>query len=109
MGWHELIATADRAALKHLGGAVVRYAPATGAPVDVEGLFYASYMQAVAGSAAVVSSGPAVFLPAEQLAKLPTDPALDEPTITVAGKSYRVREPQKDSEGAVLLLLTEVG
>ena len=101
MAWPELLAAVDRAALQHLGGAV-RYTPNAGAPVDVEGVFDANYVRADAGQAGVVTSGPAVFL---RLADLPSDPETDEPTITVGGTTYRVREPQKDGQGGVVLLL----
>ena len=80
MGWPALLAAADRAALQHLGGAV-RYAPTAGAPVDVEGIFDATFVRADAGQAGVVTSGPAVFL---RLADLPSDPETDDPAITIA-------------------------
>lgn len=101
MSFSALLAAADRAALQHLGGPV-RYAPSAGAPVDVSGIFDAAYVRVDAGQAGVVSSGPAVFL---RLSDLPTDPEEDEPTITVDGATFRVREPQKDGLGGVLLLL----
>lgn len=104
MAWPSLLAVADRAVLTHLGDAV-RYAPSAGAPVDVRGVFSAAYIRSEVEGAAVVSSGPAVFL---RLEDLPTDPELDTPTITVNGKSYTVLEPKKDGEGGVLLMLNEV-
>jgi hypothetical protein len=103
--WPALVAAADRAALKHLGGSTVRYTPApeTGqAPVDVQGLFEASFVRVDAGHAGAVSAGPAVFL---RLEDLPTDPEEDEPTVTVGEVEYRVREPQKDGQGGVVLFL----
>lgn len=103
MAWPTLLAAADRAALGILGGPV-RYAPANGQPVDVVGIFDAAYVRAEVGDVAMVSSGPAVFL---MLADLPSDPEVDTPTITVGGVQYRVREPRKDGQGGVLLLLTE--
>lgn len=105
MAWPALLAAADRAALHHLGGAV-RYAPSAGDPVDVRGIFDATYVRQDAGHAGVVSSGPAVFL---RLADLPSDPTVDEgATITVDAVQYRIREPQKDGQGGVLLLLYQV-
>lgn len=99
------IAAADRAVLQHLGeDGLIRYAPKVGAAVEVRGVFNASYVQVSAGQAGVVSSGPAVFF---RLSDLPIDPAEDDPTITVAGVAYRVREPQADGQGGVLLLLHE--
>jgi hypothetical protein len=43
-----------------------------------------------------------------RLADLPSDPEDDSPTITVEGVEYSVREPQKDGQGGVLLLLHQV-
>lgn len=104
--WDTLLAAADRAAVQHLGGPV-RYTPASGPPVDVTGIFDAAYVTAAAGGqVGVGSSGPAVFL---VLADLPTDPEDDDPTITVAGKSYRVKgAPEKDGTGGVVLRLRKV-
>jgi hypothetical protein len=104
MAWPALLAAADRAVLQQLGG-TVRYAPTAGQAVDVRGVFEAAYVRTEAGQAGVVSSGPAVFL---RLADLPSDPEDDSPTITVEGVEYSVREPQKDGQGGVLLLLHKV-
>lgn len=96
------LAAADSAALQHLGGAV-RYTPSTGPAVDVSGVFDAGFVPTVnQQQPGVVGYGPAVFL---RLADLPTDPEDDEPLITIAGVDYRVREPQKDGMGGVVLLL----
>lgn len=102
MTFPALLAAADRAALQHLGGPV-RYTPSAGAPVDVRGIFDAAYVRADAGQAGVVSSGPAVFL---LVADLPSDPGTDlAATVTVDGATYKIREPQKDGLGGVLLQL----
>lgn len=104
MAFPDLLATADRAVLDHLGG-TVRYAPGVGVAVDVVGLFDAAYVRAEAGEAGAVSSGPAVFL---RLEDLPSDPGTDDPTITVGDVSYKVSEPKKDGLGGVLLLLHRI-
>lgn len=102
MGFADLLASADRAVLQHLGG-VVTYAPSAGDPVEVRGIFDAAFVRTDAGRAGVMGSGPAVFL---ALADLPTDPEDDAPTITVNGTAYTVREADKDGAGGVLLHLT---
>lgn len=105
MAFSDLLAAADRIVLSHLGG-TVRYQPQVGVAVDVTGIFDQAYQLATPGSGGpgVESSRPAVFL---LLSDLPTDPDQDEPTITVDGVSYTVRERQKDGRGGVVLLLQE--
>jgi len=102
----DLIAEANGAVLTLLGGPVV-YAAQYGAPVAVRGVFDATYVRSDPGQygAAVESSGPAVFV---RLTDLPSDPASDlDPTVTVGGVQYRVREARKDGMGGVVLLLQE--
>ena len=101
MDWACHLATADRAVLQHLGGPVL-YAPRGGDAVEVRGIFDRSYVRVDAGEPGISSRGPAVFL---LLADLPSDPETDEPTITVAGVSYRVTEAEPDGQGGVRLLL----
>jgi hypothetical protein len=102
MSFGSLLASADRAALATVGAAV-RYAPSSGAPVDVVGIFDAAYVRVDGGGhLGVVSSGPAVFL---RLEDLPSDPEEDAPAITVDGVSYSVKDPSKDGQGGVLLRL----
>lgn len=106
MAFTSLLASADRAALTVLGGPVF-YAAQYGAAVEVRGIFDAAYVRADPGQygAVVQSSGPAVFV---LLADLPSDPDTDlDPTVTVAGVAYRVREARKDGMGGVVLLLQE--
>jgi len=101
MTWPTLLAAADRAVLQHLGG-LVTYAPADGEPVEVTGIFDRAYVRADVGQAGVSGAGPAVFL---RLSDLPADPENDDPTITVEGVAYRVREAEPDGQGGVRLLL----
>ena len=103
MSFEATLAAADRGALRILG-IPVRYWPGGGSPVTVTGIFNAPYVGAIAGMAEVVSTGPAVFL---RLADLPSDPAEDDPILTIDGTDYRVRTPQKDGLGGVLLMLKE--
>jgi hypothetical protein len=91
-----------------MGGAV-RYAPSalTGEPfVDLTGVFDDAYVQASSLDQQVTSTGPRVFVLLADLA--PYDPEEDEnPTVTIGGVRYRVREAQKDGQGGVLLQLQE--
>lgn len=103
MGFADLIATADAAVLEHLGGVPVIYQPEVGDPVEVEGIFDENYTLTEAGENGVENIGPAVSL---RLDALPVDPEDDEPTITIGGRLYRVRERQPDSvRGMIVLLL----
>lgn len=92
--------------MAHLGGVPVTYEPQyaqDGAPVTVTGLYDAQFVLAKGGAdAGVESLGPAVFL---RLSDLPTDPEVDEPTITVGLSRYRVTERRPDGCGGVLLVL----
>lgn len=101
MGFAELLAVADRAVRDHLG-ATIRYRPEFGDPVDVRGIFDATYLRADVGMAGVATCGPAVFL---RLEDLPTDPTKDNPLITVNGVNYRRKEAHRDGQGGVVLFL----
>lgn len=111
MGFADLIATADAAVLEHLGGVPVIYQPEVGDPVTtgadgnpLTGIFDENYVLTEAGENGVENIGPAVSLRLADIA--PHDPEDDEPTITIGGRSYRVRERQPDSvRGMVVLLL----
>jgi hypothetical protein len=96
MGYAELLETADRAVQKHLGGVSVIYTPAVGPPVTLTGMFDANYRLADQGNSGVEQTGPVVWL---RLDDLPLNPDDDEPTITIDGIEYRVRERQQDSPG----------
>lgn len=103
MSFDALLATADRAALKHLGCAVT-YASSAGESTTVLGVFDAAYVKVDASQPGVSSCGPAVFL---RLSDLPSNPSNDDPRLTIAGVSYRVHEAKPDGLGGVLLLLHE--
>lgn len=103
MGFFELMATADQAVRSHLGGVLVTYQPQVGDAVVVTGLFDENYVLVEAGQNGVEQVGPAVSL---RLDELPVDPEQDEPTLTISGRLYRVRERKPDSiRGLVVLLL----
>ena len=102
MGFTDLLATADRAVRKHLGGSIT-YAPGVGSPVTVDGVFDAAYVIAESGETGVSTFGPAVFL---TLDDLPSNPDTDlSATVTVSGTTYSIRETKPDGQGGVLILL----
>ena len=99
-----LLERVDRQARRVLGEPVV-YAPGSGAPVTVSGIYDALYVKAEAEHTGVSLSGPAVFL---TLADLPSDPETEgdcRVTVLSTGETYEVREVQKDGQGGVLLML----
>ena len=104
MGYADLIERADRAALDHLGSVTVTYAPEDEDedPVEVDGIFDENYVLLSPHTSAVEQSGPAVWL---RLEDLPTDPREEEPTLTIDGVDYQVRERIIDSIGGIRLLL----
>lgn len=107
MSFAELVARADRAAYASLGGEPVTYDPAgTPRAVVVTGLFDLQYSLAKGdGEAGVGVLGPAVFL---RLSDLPSDPDLDDPTLTIRGVVYRVIERMPDGIGGIVLTLRRV-
>jgi hypothetical protein len=106
MGFADLVAAADRAAQRVLGGVPVTYRPKYGIPVPVTGIFDAQYILADTGAdAGVETVGPAVFL---QLADLPADPMLDDPLLTIGGTDYRVFERRPADFGSIVLALRKV-
>lgn len=102
MTWLDLVLATGRAAQTHLGGQSVVYAPQTGSPVTVKGIFDAAWADVSAGENGVTSVGPRVFL---QSVDLPTDPEAELPTLTISALTYSVREVRKDGEGGVYLFL----
>lgn len=103
MTFAELVAQADRAVQTSLGGELVAYAPATGSPIQVTGVFDEQYVLAKGSAdAGVETLGPAVFL---RLEDLPIDPETDEPTLWIRGLDYRVTERRSDGIGGIVLAL----
>jgi hypothetical protein len=102
----DLVADMDRAVMAELGGEPVVYRPGAGDAVTVTGVFDAQYVLAQGDAeAGVEASAPAVFL---RLADLPTDPELDEPTLTIRGTDYHVNDRKPDGAGGLLLTLRKV-
>lgn len=106
MGFSELLAGVDKSVRQVLGGPVT-YAPSSGSPVTVRGVFDLAYIQVQGiGHAGVQSTGPGVFL---RLEDLPSDPSTDvEATVTVGGVQYRIHEARPDGLGGVHLLMHAV-
>lgn len=102
MAFADLVVAADRAALAHLGGVMVTYQPEAEAAVEVQGLFEAEGVLIDQGEAGTELLGPSVFL---CLSDLPTDPDEDDPTLTILGREYRIRERRRDGLGGVRLFL----
>jgi len=103
----DLVTTMDRAVRDNLG-VPVRYAPLPGSAtfVDATGIFDAVHHRPEVQGAMVTATVPAVFILLSALGAL--DPETDpDPSVTVAGRVYRVREVRKDGQGGALLLLQE--
>jgi len=96
------IEAATSAALLPVLGRDILYAPEGQDASTVTGIFDASYERINQGEAGVSTFGPAVFF---LLADLPVDPEDDEPTITIDGYDYSIRETAKDGIGGVLIFL----
>lgn len=85
---------------------IITYQPTDGPLVEVKGIFDAQYTLAKGDAeAGVESTAPAFFC---QLASLPTDPELDEPTLTINGIRYRVVERRLAGLGAIVLVLRRI-
>ncbi len=110
MSFADLVEQVDRAAQAAFGDrdgdgepVPITYAPKVGAPVPVIGIFDLQYVLAKGSAEAGVETlGPAVFL---RLSDLPVNPENDEPTVTVRGVDYRVRERLPDGLGGIVLAL----
>ena len=98
------ILAADRAAQSLLGGQPVTYAPEVGSPVSITGIFDSVFVLVRGGDvpAGVEALGPAVFL---RLEDIPSDPELDDPTLTINGTDYVVIERVPDGIGGIVLAL----
>lgn len=102
----DLVAGVDRAAQAALGGETITYAPAVGVPVQVTGIFDSQFVLAKGDAhAGVEATGPAIFL---RLADLPVDPDVDDPTLTIRGRNYRVIERLRDDLGGIVLVLRSI-
>lgn len=97
MGFADLIAAADRAALERLGGVEVIYQPSIGQPVTVEGMFDESYILTDENESAL-------FLRIEDL---PVHPDDDDPLLTIDGRQFKIRLRQPDGLGGIRLVIVE--
>jgi len=104
--FEDAVLAADRAAMSLLGGQLVIYAPAVGAPVTITGIFDKVFVLAKGDAkGGVEASGPAVFFRREDL---PVDPEVDDPTLTIGGVAYRVIERMPDDIGGIVLALRSI-
>lgn len=107
MAYSDDVEALDRAAMASLGGEAITYTPTVGspppAPVSVTGIFDANFALAKGGAnAGVEALVPAVFF---RLSDLPTDPNVDDPTLTIRGNVYRVIERMPDDQGGIVLIV----
>lgn len=103
MAFADLVADVDRAVQGHLGSVTATYQPEAGEAVDVVVMFDEAYqLEEGNAHAGVEQLSLAVFVRVEDL---PVHPDEDEPTLTIDGQSYRVRERQPDGMGGMRLLL----
>jgi len=104
MDFRALISGMDSAAIGSLSGPEeVVYRSGYGDAVAVSGIFDAYHTNPNEGEMGAVMYTPAFFTTTAQLS---SDPAVDpDATLTVDGTEYTIREPKKDGQGAVLLLL----
>jgi len=106
MAFGDSVTSMDRVALATFGETVT-YTPTVGspppAPVTPTGIFSAPFVLAEGDAhAGVEAQAPKIFL---LLADLPTDPDVDQPTLTIRGDVYRVVEVDPDGMGGVLITL----
>lgn len=102
MLFSELLAQTDRAMFAAFGEPVT-YAPQSGSPVQVTGIFDERFVLAKGDAqAGVEATAPAVFFRFEDL---PVDPEDDEPRLTIRGIVYRVTERMPDGMGGIVLAL----
>lgn len=114
MGFAENIARVDRNAQRLLGGVPVTYRPKFGPAVSVTttsgapllGIFDDTFILAQGrAEAGVEASLPTVSL---ILADLPTDPEVDDPTLTIGGVDYRIVKRAPADFGSIVLTLRKV-
>lgn len=113
MGFAENIARLDRHAQQRLGAVPVTYRPKFGPAVSLTptgdplvGIFDDSFVLAQGSAeAGVEASLPTVNL---ILADLPTDPEVDDPTLTIGGVDYRIFKRAPADYGSIVLSLRKV-
>lgn len=87
----------------------ITYQPAVGGTVTLNGIFDAQYILAKSdGEAGVETLGPAAFFSRSEVAKMPVDPELDDPTLVIRGVTYSVTERRSAGLGALVLVLIRV-
>ena len=102
MGFADLVTAADDQVLDSLGKVSVTYAPSSGSPVVVEGIFDENYIVLEENEFGFEQITPAVWL---HLDDLPSDPDTDTPVITINGVEYLARARPRDSLSLTVRLL----
>ncbi len=102
MSFADLITSTDSAVRAHLGGVSAIYTPEVGDAATVSGIFDEQYVMSKPGEAGAEQVGPALWV---TLADLPADPRTENPTITIAGVIYTVKERPTDGFGGTIRLL----
>lgn len=113
MGFAENVARLDRNAQRVLGAVSVVYRPKFGPAVSLTpsgaplvGIFDDSFVLAQGSAeAGVEATLPTVNL---ILADLPTDPEVDDPTLTIGGVDYRIVKRAPADYGSIVLTLRKV-
>lgn len=102
MTFADLLASADQAVRKNLGGEIT-YTPGVGDPVAIDGVFDAAFVLLDPQQPGVSSQGPALFVRVEDL---PSDPEVDgDATVTINGVEYSPHTVKPDGLGGLYLLL----
>lgn len=91
-------------------GMTARIVPQIGFPVDINGIFDASYQMIEMGQAGVASVAPVFICRSADLAALPMLKAFagdmnDGDTLQVSGQDYLVTDIQPDGTGMTVLIL----
>ncbi len=104
-----MVALMDGTVQAVLGDGAVTYRPGVQGVdrVQVAGPFDASYKLVSSGGdeAGVETVTPAVFI---QIADLPTDPMIDNPTLVIGGLTYKVTGRHPADFGSIVLTLRQV-
>jgi hypothetical protein len=101
------VMTDDLATLFDLGGLTVpvEYRPATGAAVQLKGIYDEAWCEVDPKSRAPISStGPAVHL---QTGSIPAEPD-EADRLVILGRTFLVNEPRPDGQGVTVYTLKEV-
>jgi hypothetical protein len=111
MSFFEDIDALDADVGEVLGEVAVVYQPEAGGSFNLAGMFDRDYVSQSPYESTMDNRGPSVFLRGTEVAKLPTDPRNDSPTLTISGQGYQVISTVNDGPTGRgrRLTLSEVG